>query len=274
MLPILHVGAVAVSSFSAMMLLAFLVAAMIGMRQARFVGISPTVVWQLLPWGAAAGVIGSKLYAVLWNFPSVMRNGVHWSTIGEVWYGGLICGVAASAWRWRALGYPMHWLFDYGAAPVAFGHAIGRVGCFLVGDDYGVPTSGPLGVVFPFSSPPTTAASLRAQGAHVAASIPADQVMAVYPTQLFEAIVLVCIGTWLLRQSRRPHRTWGVFAQYSALYGAWRFCVEFLRVKDDRLAIGLTSAQVISVLLVVTAVYVWQRRTPLEPAPPMLGAAG
>src|SRR4029078_6222764 len=46
------------------------------------------------------------------------------------------------------------------AAPGA-GYAVGRIGCFLVGDDYGAPTKLPWGVAFPVGLPPTRAGMLR-----------------------------------------------------------------------------------------------------------------
>ena len=270
MYPLVHFGSLTVSSFSIAMLLAFLLAIWVGLAQARFVGVDPHIVWQILPWGAVAGFAGARLYPLAWHLPQVLRGEMAWSSMGEVWYGGLIGGVAAAAWRFRKSGMPLHWLFDYGAAPVALGHMVGRLGCFLVGDDYGKPTDGPLGVIFPHSVPPTTAASLRAQGVALASDVPGNTIVAVYPTQLFEAMALLCIGLWLHRASRRSHRPWGVFMQYALLYGAWRFCIEFIRIKDDRLPIGLTSAQLVSLALVLCGVALSRRRVPLEPAPPML----
>ena len=69
------------------------------------------------------------------------------------------------------------------AAPaLAIGHAIGRLGCFMVGDDYGRPSDLPWAVAFPEGRPPT--------------SVP------VHPTQLYEAAALVVIA-WLLVRWRR-----------------------------------------------------------------------
>ena len=39
--------------------------------------------------------------------------------------------------------------------------AIGRIGCFLVGDDWGRPTDLPWGIAFPRGTPPTTVASIE-----------------------------------------------------------------------------------------------------------------
>ena len=88
---------VAVSSFSVAMLLAFLLAVCVGLSQARFVGVDPHIVWQILPWGAVAGLAGARLYSLVWHLPQVLHGEIAWSSLGEVWYGGLIGGVAAAA---------------------------------------------------------------------------------------------------------------------------------------------------------------------------------
>ena len=52
--------------------------------------------------------------------------------------------------------WPMGKAVDSCALAVPVGNILGRVGCFLVGDDYGRPTDAPWGVAFPEGSPPTT----------------------------------------------------------------------------------------------------------------------
>jgi phosphatidylglycerol:prolipoprotein diacylglycerol transferase len=81
---------------------------------------------------------------------------------------------------------------------LAVGHAIGRIGCFLVGDDYGRPTNLPWRIAFPEGLPPT--------------AVP------VHPTQLYEAAALVPLVILLMRwrRSGRPARS------YSVLTWFWR----------------------------------------------------
>ena len=50
-------------------------------------------------------------------------------------------------------------------AGLAVGYAVGRLGCFLVGDDYGAPTDRPWAVAFPQGAPPSTAGELRRRSA-------------------------------------------------------------------------------------------------------------
>ena len=120
------------------------------------------------------------------------------------------------------------------AAPgLAAGHAIGRIGCFLVGDDYGRPSDLPWAVAFPEGRPPT--------------SVP------VHPTQLYEAAALVVIA-WLLVRWRRhsvPDRV--VFGRYLVLAGATRFAIEYIRV-NLRIVGPFTLAQLISMSLIIAGV--------------------
>ena len=78
--------------------------------------------------------------------------------------------------------------FAGAAAPaLAIGYCLGRIGCFLVGDDYGRPTNSWVGIAFPKGSPPTTAEELRNFGAKVDPSLPPDAILRVHPTQIYES---------------------------------------------------------------------------------------
>lgn len=260
MYPEFRFDGLSVSSFSAATLIAWLVGTWLATRQARYTSVNPSIIWRGMALCIVAGLFGAKLYAALVSLPAIMRGDVSAWHAGQVWYGSAIFGIATAVWWFRNKRTPVHLLLDYDAAPLAFGHAIGRVGCFLVGDDYGLPTDGPLGVAFRHGLPPSTAGNLRALGAEVGAGIPDDQLLAVHPTQLYEVIALLAIGMHLWHRSRRPHRRWTVWGEYLLLYGAWRFAIEFLRVKDDVLPIGLTSAQLISLMLVAWGA--WLLRPP------------
>ena len=114
---------------------------------------------------------------------------------------------------------------------LTIGHAIGRIGCFLVGDDYGRPTSLPWGVAFPQGSPPT--------------SVP------VHPTQLYEALALLPVA-WLLYQWRRRRRPdVFVLGAYLVLAGTSRFLIEFIRV--DVRVVGVLSVAHLASLMAIGA---------------------
>jgi phosphatidylglycerol:prolipoprotein diacylglycerol transferase len=155
------------------------------------------------------------------------------------------------------------------AAPaLAAAYALGRVGCFLVNDDYGQPTSLPWGVKFPNGSPPSTAANLHAFGVTVPPGVDPSTVMTVHPTQLYEvAAMLVAFAIlWVLRKKGRP--VGWLFGVYLVFAGIERFLVEIVRAKDDRLLGPFTVAQLASVVLVALGalLMVMWRRGP-SPAP-------
>jgi phosphatidylglycerol:prolipoprotein diacylglycerol transferase len=149
--------------------------------------------------------------------------------------------------------------FDIAAPAIAAAYAVGRTGCWAVGDDYGRPWNGPLAVAFPQGMPPSTAAVMSAQfGASVAPGTPPWAVLSVHPTQLYEvALALIMFAVlWRLRDHR--HAEGWLFGVYCVLAGAERFVVEFWRAKDDRLFGPLTTAQLIAVGFVILGV-VWMR---------------
>jgi len=129
---------------------------------------------------------------------------------------------------------------------------IGRIGCFLVGDDYGRPTDLPWGVAFENGLPPTTAFYLRQEfGIAIPADVPGATLLEVHPTQLYEtaaALLIWFVGVRLLARRRRPG---DVAIPVLALLAVERFLVEFLRAKDDRFLGPFTVAQAISVAVVV-----------------------
>src|SRR4029079_11754264 len=95
--------------------------------------------------------------------------------------------VSVALWFVRAARAHVLTAGDATMPALALGYALGRIGCFLVGDDYGAPTNSWVGIAFPKGSPPTTASSLREFGVKIDPSIPGDQVLRVHPTQLYES---------------------------------------------------------------------------------------
>lgn len=256
---ILRIGSFVISSFGLMLVVAF-VASYFQLRWGLSrLGIGDEEDAAALVFSAGfAGIVGAKTYyAILYRDWHLLFD-----RSGLVWYGGFILAVIALVWTIRRRRLPPWPTLDVLGLGLALGYALGRVGCFLVGDDYGVPTDLPWGVVFPQgAAPPSSAGALRFQfGVEVPAEIPDSQLLAVHPTQLYETLACLAIwgfGLWLLK--RRPAS--GVTSMaVLALLGVERFLVEILRAKDDRFFGGLTMAQMISVGVVVVAVSLLVRR--------------
>lgn len=199
-----------------------------------------------------AAVIGGVLGAKLWYVAATGELGSLLSRGGLVWYGGFIGGVAVvllNGWRLKV---PMQWTMEVTAPALAAAYALGRVGCFLVGDDYGIPTTLPWGVKFPQGLPPTTAEALaRDFQVPLQAGISPETVLAVHPTQLYETIAMIAVFMLLWRLRRHRNGTGWLFGLYLVLAGSERLLVEFVRAKSDRLVGPLTLAQLTALTIIL-----------------------
>jgi phosphatidylglycerol:prolipoprotein diacylglycerol transferase len=188
-----------------------------------------------------------------------------------VWYGGFFGGVIAvllNGWRKRV---PARFTFELTAPALALGYALGRVGCFLVNDDYGMPTSLPWGMKFPLGLPPSSVADLTRAGATFPAGTDPNLIVAVHPTQLYETAIMMLAFAWLWSRRTHRHATGWLFGAYLMWAGVERFVVELVRAKDDRLFGAISLAQVTSVGLVIGGVWLlqrWRRPEPGDPAAP------
>lgn len=204
------------------------------------------------------GILGAKIYYAILK--------MDWRSLydraGLVWYGGFILGAIAVLWTMRRRRLPAWPMVDIASLSLALGYGIGRIGCFLVGDDYGRPTDLPWAVAFPKGLPPTTAGDLRWYfQADLDRSIPDAELLKVHPTQVYEtlaALTIWMIGVRVFKRQASPGATAMVVL---GLLAVERFLVEILRIKDDRFFGPLTLAQVISLSVVVLmGVLAWRRR--------------
>src|SRR5256884_6539072 len=92
---------------------------------------------------------------------------------------------------------PGRWAMELTAAPLALGYGLGRVGCFLVNDDYGIPTTLPWAMKFPDGLPPTTVANLTQMHVRFPPGADPAEVVAVHPTQIYETALMLLVFLWL-----------------------------------------------------------------------------
>lgn len=195
-----------------------------------------------------AGILGGKIYYAI-----LVRDwGMLFDRAGIVWYGCLIGGTLAFFFTLHRRSLPLWPTLDAAAPALALGYGLGRIGCLLVGDDYGRPTDLPWAMSFPQGLPPTTAGSLRREfGLAIDPALPDSAVLAVHPTQIYSSLASFAIFGLALWLARRPLRPGSLFLIVMALLSVERFLVEFVRAKDDRFFGDFTLAQVISVVIML-----------------------
>ncbi len=179
------------------------------------------------------GFFGARMLSGLFHWSSFASDPVGFllsPTAGLVFYGALIGATLFVVGYIRWKGYPVLEVADVAALAVPLAYAVGRIGCFLAGDDYGIPTDLPWAMAFPEGAPPTT--------------------RSVHPTQLYEAAGgLMIFG--LVWSRRMSGRSAGSLAGLTlTLMGVERFLVEFLR-RNPEVALGWTLAQWFSIGLIL-----------------------
>jgi phosphatidylglycerol:prolipoprotein diacylglycerol transferase len=178
-----------------------------------------------------------------------------------------VAAVLLNGWRLRV---PARYSMELTSAALALGYALGRVGCFLVNDDYGIPSTLPWAMKFPQGLPPTTVGALTQMHVPFPPGSNLGEVVAVHPTQLYETAVMFLAFVWLWRMRTHRHAIGWRFGLYLVLAGVERFLVEFVRAKDDRILGPVSLAQVTSVAVVLAGIFVMLRlRTPDPTAMPV-----
>ncbi len=253
-------GGEPITSFGMMVFLSFVVAGFVVQREMKRVGLDPDLAWDLLFWAVLGGMAGAKLYYVFLNFPRLVRDpaSLLFSRGGMVWYGGFLLATAVVLWYIRRRRLAVGLVADLAAPALAIGYAVGRIGCFLVGDDWGRPTASWVGIRFPMGTPPTRVDVIEREfGLTVAPELVQrfGEVVPVHPTQLYEVALSTLIFLFLWRIRRHGHARGWLFMVWLSLAGAERFLVEFFRAKDDRFFGIITLAQLISLGLI--AVGIW-----------------
>lgn len=263
--PIVHhpffyqIGPFPLSGFGLAVMAGFVIGGIVSARELARRGYDSSAVEPIVMGSVVGFLIGAKLYyAALVGDASVI-----FSTAGYVFWGGLIGGIGGGMLTARFKGMPIMRVSDVAGPGIAAGYAVGRTGCWAVGDDYGRPWDSPFAVAFPEGAPPSTVANLQRFGFEAPPGASPETVLAVHPTQIYETALgfLMFMVLWRMRGHR--HAEGWLLGAYLLLAGVERFAIEFLRAKDDRFFGALTVAQVIAVGMVVAGgIWMAARWTP------------
>lgn len=187
---------------------------------------------------------------------------------GKSLFGGLVAGGLAAGFCFHYRKLPVLAYADASMPALALGYAIGRIGCFLNGDDFGTLTHLPWAVAYP----PGT----EAYADHLARgwlSFGAANSLPTHPVQLY--LSLVGLSLFVLLAGRRPSRAGSKLCAFLVLYGVARFLMEWLR-GDFRAVLGpLSLPQVFGIFFLILGIAIWSgiRRKPVRIAPVAMAAA-
>ncbi len=184
----------------------------------------------------------TKPWLIFWPFDESGR----WTGLqGMSYHGGAIGGtIGMLVWCKIHKRSFFQWA-DAMCTAIPLGYTFGRIGNFLNGELYGRITKMPWGMIFPEAEPFSTSIDwVKNFAANVGLSLNGAALANLprHPSQLYEAffegIVLFAI-LWLLRK-KKPFDGFSS-GLYLALYGAFRFALEYFRMPDSDLGFRIAS---------------------------------
>jgi phosphatidylglycerol---prolipoprotein diacylglyceryl transferase len=213
-----QLGPLTIRWYGILMATAIAVGCWLASREARRVGLSTDKVLSAGQWGIIAGLVGARLYEVIFNWEYYGR---HLAKIPAVWegglaiHGGLIVGPLVGAWvAWRS-GLPILPGLDVAAPSIAVGQAIGRWGNFFNEEAFGSPTDLPWKL---YISPPNRPAEYAGTEFF-------------HPAFLYESLWDLLVFVLLVAFRKRLYARPGtVFFVYVGLYSVGRFLIESIRL--------------------------------------------
>lgn len=188
-----------------------------------------------------AGFVGGKLFFYLekpiyyFSNTNLLINNF---SGGFVFYGSFVTCIPAIIWYLNKKKIAVLPMLDILAITTLIAHSIGRIGCFFAGCCYGLPTNSDFGIIFPTSNN-----------------------IAVHPTQLYEALVLVILMIFLLIIKKHKQFDGQIFILYLSLYAICRTVLELFRGDKRGYVIDgiLSHSQFIALLLLITSLFIYQK---------------
>lgn len=255
------IGPLQFTGFGFAMLLCFVIAQIILTKELERRGQDTEPAGDMVFASVIGGLLGAKIYyAILTQDASSL-----WSRAGFVFWGGLLGGIIAVTWVVMRKRLGVARMSDSVAVALPASYAIGRTGCWAVGDDYGRPWDGVFATVFPEGAPPSTVANMSTMfGIDFPPGMAPNQIVAVHPTQIYEVVMGAIMFAIIWKVRKQVHGEGWLFGLYCLLAGFERFIVEFFRAKDDRFfAAGLTAAQLIAIaFMLFGAIWMYMRWYP------------
>ncbi len=283
MRPILiQIGPIPVYSYGLMMAIAFLVADYLLGKEFKRLKINVNYANEMVVLALVFGIVGAKVLYMIENLSDFLKAPLEmiFSAGGLTWYGGFILAFIVLLLYVKRRKLPVLKVLDAISPAAALGYGIGRIGCHLAGDgDYGIPTSLPWGTIYANGTLKPTYAlrsyferfpeladkynywelASKVVGQDKFGLITEfDLQIKLHPTPVYEFIAMLLIFLFLWSYRKKIKYTGQLFGLYLILSSIERILIEFIRLNPP-LILGLTEAQLISVLLFGAGIFLLKR---------------
>jgi phosphatidylglycerol---prolipoprotein diacylglyceryl transferase len=240
---LIRLGSLEIHTYGVFVAAGFLFGILNATYRAKTEGIEPERVNDLGIWLVIAGMVGGKLFHILFFWHDFIAGwraaGLASLREGFVFFGGFIAASLTTVVYCRVKKLSLLKVADALGPSVALGHAFGRLGCFFEGCCFGKACTVPWAVQFP--------------APHMMTGIP------VHPTQLYEAAGNLAIFAALSAYYRHKKFDGQIWWLYILSYAVLRFVVEFFRgdyaVHYFRV---FTLGQIVAVVMMLVALAGWK----------------
>jgi phosphatidylglycerol:prolipoprotein diacylglycerol transferase len=234
---LLKLGPVSVYSYGLMLGIAFFVASYLFTQELKRKNMDPNLASTVTMLAIICGIVGGKLFHLFEYWSEFIQNPLMaFSPAGLTFLGGFLLATLVIFVYIRRKKISFLLIADMNAPGLAIAYGIARIGCHLAGDgDYGIVSNLPWAY------------------SYLNGTVPTYPGVTVHPTPIYELIgsILIFILLWSIR--KKTKRVGELFSYYLILTSIARFLVETIRL-NPRIFVGLTEAQLISLLLCITGV--------------------
>ncbi|HEU4868117.1 MAG TPA: prolipoprotein diacylglyceryl transferase family protein [Actinomycetota bacterium] len=267
-IPRIPLGNLSVSPHGVGIAVGYFLGATLMARRARKSGFDEDHAWNAAVVGILGAIVGARLAYVI-GHSNQFNEPIEYLQIykgGISLMGGLIGGFLAAWLYCRAKKLDFGRLADMGAAGLAIGTAVGRIGDLVIGDHLGRTTEGFWGWEYQggelISAPPCDPSVYPSANGCI------EPGMVVHQTALYDSLWALVIFLVILRLERKPRPKGFLVFTWAAMYSVGRILTDLTRVDKTWFGTGLTGSQLtaIAVLLVSLIGLARLRRSPKVPA--------
>lgn len=233
---ICKIGSFTIYSYGLMLVLGFFLCVYLSLFQAKKEQFDPDQIFNLLFYIFISGIIGSRLFYVIYNASFYLRNPLEIVMLqrgGMAWFGGLTLGSITAVIFIRKNKLNLLKTLDLIVPFIVLGQALGRIGCFLNGCCFGRHSD--FGIFFPVH----------------------EDIL--IPTQLYSSLLLLLIFVVLRFLQDKKHLPGQILASYLFLYSIKRFFIEFFRADSPKVYLGLTIFQLLCLAVFVSSLVIFAK---------------
>jgi len=229
--------------YSLFILIGVVIAYFMIVREAKRFNMSSDFIFNLFFWTIIIGIIGARLYYVMFNWEYF---GSHIGEIWKIWegglaiHGGIIFGLITISIYCRKQNVRVLKILDIMCVPLILAQAIGRWGNFFNSEAYGSATT--LNHLLSLHIPEFVIDGMNINGIYYT------------PTFFYESIwcILGFIIMLIVRRTKYV-KTGQILSIYLIWYGVGRFFIESMRT-DSLILLGFKMAQIVSIIFIVVGI--------------------